>query len=120
MLHRDRRAAETIKVEVAQVITNELADPKLGFVTVVGAKLTKDLKRAIIYISVIGDDQQRKDSVEHLEKAKGYIKKQLSSRLVVRYMPEIHFEYDVLLEQERHVSELIQQLHKTEAGPDKE
>jgi len=118
MLHRDRRAAETIRAEVAKIIALELADPKLGFVTVVGVKLTKDLKRANVFVSVMGDDEQKKVTVEHLERARGHIKRLLRHRITMRYMPEIHFEYDTLLAQELRIAELIAELHKDMPEPD--
>ena len=115
MLHRDRRAAEAIRVEVAKIIVNELADPNLGFVTVVGVKMTGDFKKAIINVSVIGDDDKKKLTIEHLQGARGHIKSLLSHRIHMRYMPDIEFEYDTLLAQEQRVSELLNEIHKEEA-----
>jgi ribosome-binding factor A len=117
MLHRDRRAAEVIRAEVAKIITSELTDPNLGFVTVVGVKITKDLKRAVIFISVIGDAEKKKLTLEHLEHAKGHIRSLLRHRVTMRYLPDLHFEHDTLFEQERRVSELIDELHRSEAAP---
>ncbi|MEO0108240.1 MAG: 30S ribosome-binding factor RbfA [candidate division WOR-3 bacterium] len=114
MLWRDQRTAELIRVEIAKIITSELADPKLGFVTVIGVKVTKDLKKAFVYVSVIGDDAKKKESVEHLEHARNYIRGLLRRRIVLRYLPEIHFEYDRLFEQEQRVSQLLSELHATE------
>jgi ribosome-binding factor A len=115
MVYRDRRAAEMIRTEVAKIIASELADPHLGFVTVVGVKLTKDLKRAIVFISVMGDEVQRRETVNHLERARGHVKNLLRHRITMRYMPEIHFEYDTLLAQEARISELIADLHRNES-----
>jgi ribosome-binding factor A len=119
MLHRDKRAAELIRAEVAKIINNELADPKLGFVTVIGTRLTKDLKRAIVFVSVIGDAAKKAESVAHLERAKGRIRHLLAERIVMRYLPEISFEYDTLLDQEERVAELLAELHRAgESEPD--
>jgi ribosome-binding factor A len=118
MLHRDRRAAEAIRVEVAKIIVSELADPNLGFVTVVGVKMTGDLKKAIVFVSIIGDEAKQKLTLEHLQGARGHIKSLLSHRISMRYMPDILFEYDTLLAQEQRVAELISELHKEEKeGP---
>jgi ribosome-binding factor A len=114
MLHRERRVAETLRSEIARIITSELADPKLGFVTVVGVKLTKDLKTARVYVSVLGDEPKRQETVAHLNKARGHIKHLLKNRIVVRYLPELNFEYDALLAQEERISELINELHRDE------
>ena len=118
MLHRDKRAAEVIRAEVAKIIQSELTDPKLGFVTVVGVKLTKDLKRAIVFVSVIGDADKKKETVEHLEHARGHIRSLLRHRVVMRYLPDLHFEYDTLLDQEERIAELIAELHRDDKpGP---
>ena len=114
MLHRDRRAAELLQAEVAKIITSELADPKLGFVTVLGVKLSGDFKIAHVYVSVIGDEAKRKETLEHLTNARGHIRSLLSHRVTMRYMPEINFEYDSLFEQEQRVTELIKQIHAEE------
>jgi len=114
MLYRDKRVAEALRSEIAKIITTELADPNLGFVTVVGVRLAKDLKRATVFVSVIGDDKKKKLTVDHLERAKGHIKSRLAGRIVLRYMPDIHFEYDELLAQEERISEILAKMHKEE------
>lgn len=117
MLHRDRRVAELIRGEVAKIIVNELADPHLGFVTVIAAKLTKDLKRATIYVSVIGDDKQQQLTLEHLQHARGHIRNLLRHRIMMRYLPDIEFELDTLMMQEQRVAELIAEIHRQELPP---
>jgi len=114
MLYRDKRVAEALRAEIARIITTELADPNLGFVTVIGVRLAKDMKKATVYVSVMGDEKVRKLTVDHLERAKGYIKTLLKDRIVLRYLPDIHFRYDELLAQEERISEIISELHKEE------
>jgi ribosome-binding factor A len=114
MLHRNERAAELMKEEIARIIREDLADPNLGFVTVVGVRMTKDLKRAVVFVSVIGEEAKRRETITHLRKAAGHIRSVLASRIILRYMPEITFEYDTLLAQEQRISELISELHKAE------
>jgi ribosome-binding factor A len=114
MLHRDRRAAELLQAEIAKIITSELSDPKLGFTTVIGVKLSGDFKIAHVYVSVIGDDKKKKETLDHLNNARGHVRSLLSHRVVMRYMPEIQFEYDTLFDQEQRVSELLNQIHAEE------
>ena len=102
--------------EIAKIITTELADPKLGFVTVVGVKMTKDLKRAMVYVSVMGDDKKQKESLEHLTRARNYIRTLLKSRVVMRYLPELVFKFDTLLAQEERVAQLLSEIHAAEAA----
>lgn len=114
MLYRDKRVAEALRSEIAKIITTELADPNLGFVTVVGVRLARDLKQATVYVTVIGDEPKQKLTVEHLERARGHIKSRLADRVVLRYMPDIHFKFDDLLAQEERISEVISELHREE------
>ena len=87
---------EFIKQEVGNMLLRELKDPRLGFVTVTGVKLTGDLREATVYVSLFGQEEERKESLMVLNKSKGFIRKELGTRLKVYYTPEISFEEDKL------------------------
>ena len=88
---------EFIKQEVGNMLLRELKDPRLGFVTVTGVKLTGDLREATVYVSLFGQEEERKESLMVLNKSKGFIRKELGTRLKVYYTPEISFEEESLL-----------------------
>ena len=91
---RPERLAEQIKEELSLIIGGEVEDPRLGYVTVTGAKLTADLRTAKIYVSVLGTEQEVKGSLAALKRASGFIRHQLGAVLRIRHIPELHFVYD--------------------------
>ena len=95
---RVRKMQEFIKQEVGNMLLRELKDPRLGFVTVTGVKLTGDLREATVYVSLFGQEEERKESLMVLNKSKGFIRKELGTRLKVYYTPEISFEEDKSLD----------------------
>jgi len=91
---RPERLGEQIKEELSLIIGGEVEDPRLGFVTVTGAKLSADLRTAKIYVSILGDEDEVKGSLTALRRASGFIRHQLGAVLRMRYTPELHFVYD--------------------------
>lgn len=91
---RPERLAEQIKEELSLIIGGEVEDPRVGFVTVTGAKLTEDLRTAKVYVSVLGTEEEVKGSLAALRHASGFIRAQLGAVLRMRHTPELHFVYD--------------------------
>jgi ribosome-binding factor A len=76
------------------IIAGEVEDPKIGFVTVTEAKLTPDLRNAKVYVSVLGTEDEVKESMAALKHAAGFIRHQLGAVLRMKRTPELHFVYD--------------------------
>ena len=91
---RPERLAEQIKEELSLIIRGEVEDPRLGYVTVTGAKLTADLRTAKVYVSVLGTKEEVRGSLAALRHASGFIRHQLGAVLRIRHIPELHFVYD--------------------------
>jgi ribosome-binding factor A len=91
---RPERLAEQIKEELSLIIGGEVEDPRLGYVTVTGAKLTADLRTAKVYVSVLGTEEEVRASLAALRHASGFIRHQLGAVLRIRHIPELHFVYD--------------------------
>ncbi|HIV85678.1 MAG TPA: 30S ribosome-binding factor RbfA [Candidatus Monoglobus merdigallinarum] len=107
---RTDRVSEEIKRELAAVI-RELKDPRLPQMTsVVAVKTTKDLKYAKVHISVMGDDNVKKEAFEALKSAGGYIRKEISRRLNLRQTPEFKFIEDDSIEYGAHIEKLLKDL----------
>ena len=104
---RMERLAEAIKQEVSKIILYEMNDPRISFVTVTKAELTPDLKRAKIYISILGDDASQKKTIRGLEHARGFIQTTVGSRLQVRYTPLLTFCLDESIKKSAHITKLI-------------
>jgi ribosome-binding factor A len=105
--HRDLRVGEAVKEAVAEIILYEMKDPRLERVTITAAKLTKDLKRATVYFTVLGDAKQEQAASEALDKATGFVKYKLALRLKLRYMPELVFEPDTVQKTEARIDQLL-------------
>ncbi len=111
---RPQRVAELIKHELAEVITNELKDPRVGFVTVTEVRLGADLKSARVFVSIYGDDETRQASLAGLKIAAGYLKHVIGQRLALRRVPELRFEHDDTLDHAERLDAVMRAIAKGE------
>ncbi len=118
MQHRDRRVADAIKDTVAAIITCELSDPGIGFVTVTRATVSHDLRHATVYLSVMGDERRREEGLAHIRHAGGFIRRRLGQRVKLRYLPELRFALDEVLAHEIRVGELLGTIRQEPACPE--
>ena len=88
---RANRVGEQMKKELGDIIGRKIKDPRIGFVTVTDVQVTGDLQQATVYISVLGDDQQRENTLLGLAKARGFIRSEIGQRIRLRKTPEITF-----------------------------
>lgn len=116
-IRRTLRVGELIKREIADILCREMKDPKVGFVTVSSVDVTKDLRTAFVRVSVMGDDERRQETVRSLNSAVGFIQKELSTRVRLRYMPKLQFRLDTSLDHFMHISELLAEIREGEATP---
>ncbi|MDO7905787.1 30S ribosome-binding factor RbfA [Paenibacillus sp. JX-17] len=91
---RTGRVGEQIKKELSLLIQTELKDPRVGFITVTGVDVTNDLSQAKIYLSVLGDEEQKDNSLKALAKANGFLRSELGKRIRLRHVPELIFKID--------------------------
>ena len=104
---RPERLAEQIKEEVSLIIAGEMEDPRIGFVTVTGAKISPDLRHAKIFVSVLGTEEEVAGSLKALNHASGFIRHQLGSALRLKRTPELHFVYDETIQTAARIEELL-------------
>jgi ribosome-binding factor A len=91
---RSTRVGEQMKKELSEIIGRKIKDPRIGFVTVTDVQVTGDLQQAKVYISVLGDEEQKQNTLKGLAKAKGFIRSEIGQRIRLRKTPEILFEFD--------------------------
>ena len=108
--HRAERLADRIRAEVAEIVSGELRDPRIGFVTVTGVDLSADFHHARVSVSVLGSAETQQKSLEGLVCATGYIRHELGLRLRLRRVPELAFVLDHAAEENERLDSLLQKL----------
>jgi ribosome-binding factor A len=109
------RIEEQLRIELSEIIEREIHDPRIGLVTVTHVKVSPDLRHARVFITVLGDADQRKKSLEGLRSAASYARHSLSKRLHhLRRIPELTFDYDEGLEKGMRIDELLEQIKHDE------
>jgi ribosome-binding factor A len=105
---RASRVGEQIKKELSQIMQQELKDPRIGFVTVTAVEMSGDLQVAKVYISVLGNEEQKSQTLAALERAKGFVRSEIGRRVQLRMVPEIHFHLDESLDHSERINALLQ------------
>ncbi|MGG5252907.1 30S ribosome-binding factor RbfA [Neobacillus sp. SM06] len=117
MSHRANRVGEQMKKELSDIIGRKIKDPRIGFVTVTDVQVTGDLQQAKVFISVLGDEEQRENTLKGLAKAKGFIRTEMGQRIRLRKTPEIIFEFDESIDYGNRIESLLHQLHAQDENP---
>ena len=111
MSDRANRVGEQMKKELGDIIGRKIKDPRIGFVTVTDVQVTGDLQQATVYISVLGDEEQRENTLNGLAKAKGFIRSEIGQSIRLRKTPEIIFEFDESIGYGNRIDTLLHQIH---------
>ena len=111
---RANRVGEQMKKELGDIIGKKIKDPRIGFVTVTGVEVTGDLQQAKVFISVLGGEEQRENTLKGLAKAKGFIRSEIGQRIRLRKTPEIIFEFDKSIDYGNRIDTLLHEIHKEE------
>lgn len=109
---RVERLQEQLKVEISDILHKQVKDPRIGFVSITYVEVSHDLRHVKVFVSVMGDDTAKAQTMAGLEKATGFIRTEVGSRIRLRHTPEIAFRLDESIE---HGSRILQLLAKTKA-----
>lgn len=104
---RTRRVGEQIQREMAQLVQQEIKDPRLGLVTISAVKLSKDMSHANIFFTVLDEEHPVEETLKILEGAAGFLRHELAKRMQLRIVPHIHFKYDESISYGNDLSALI-------------
>ena len=104
---RIRRVNEAMREVLSDAITSDLKDPRIGFVTVTAVETTPDLRRARVFVSVLGDQGVRKRSMQGLQSAHGVLQRAVARELRLKHTPTLEFLYDDTSERGMRIAELI-------------
>lgn len=107
---RMRRVDEAIRQVIGAVVAGELKDPRVGFVTVTDVRTSADLSHARVYVSVLGDDEERAASMDGLRSAHGYLQGRVASELHLKRTPTLTFAYDDTTDRALRVDALLEEI----------
>ena len=114
MTRRTEQVADLIKEVLSELLEREVKDPQMGFVTLTDVEVAPDLHNARVYFSVLGDEEAAQESRAALERATGFLRRELSHRLTIRYVPELHFSLDRSIERSQRIADLLRQAREQE------
>ena len=109
--HRGR-VGEALREEIETLVEGELADPRIGLVSVSGVEMADDGRSAEVLVDVEGDDEEAERSLQGLDAAKAYIRHELADRLRLRRAPELFFRLDRAEREKARVEELLERARK--------
>jgi ribosome-binding factor A len=107
---RIRRVDEAVRAVLSDAITQELKDPRVGFVTVTAVRTSSDLRHARVYVSVLGDEETRAAGLEGLRSAQGFLQRRVAREVRMKYTPEITFAYDDSIDRGLRINELLREM----------
>ena len=113
--NRTDRVAQEIQVAIADLITRgELRDPRIGFITVTGVKVSPDLRVAKVFYSLLGTDEERKQTQKALDAAKGFVRREVTAAVKLRVSPEIYFAFDKSVSEGDKIDRLLREVKEKE------
>lgn len=112
------KAAEAIREVVAASILTELRDPRVQDVTVVGVKVSPDMREAQVAVSIMGDESQQQLSLRGLQNAAGFLQSRIASRIEARYTPRLQFVIDKGIQHSLLVGEILEKIKREKEDPD--
>ena len=107
MSYKVERLQQVIRFKVTQTLQRELADPRMGLITVTRIKLARDLSHCVVFYSVLGDDSAKSRCAHALDDARGFIQREVAGALKTRVTPHLEFKFDASIEGSARVSELL-------------
>ncbi|MEJ7901436.1 MAG: 30S ribosome-binding factor RbfA [Thermomicrobiales bacterium] len=114
MTRRTRQVGEMLREELSDIIRREVKDPRIGFMSITSVDVPPDLRSARVYISVLGTDQERSDTLDALRSAAKFIRFHLKPRLRMRQIPDLDFRDDRSMEYAQQISATLREIKATD------
>jgi ribosome-binding factor A len=115
---RMRRINEVLREVVGAAISSDLSDPRIGFVTVTSVETSPDLRTAKVYVSVLGSDQDREETLAGLRSSHGVLQTRIAAETRMKRTPTLTFHYDETIEQGVRISQLLEEAPTAEPEED--
>ncbi len=112
MSMRTTRVNELLRAEISELLLREVKDPRVsrGMVTITEVRVSPDLRHAVVYVSHLGTDAERREALEGLKNSAHFLHRELVHRLSLRNVPELVFKFDPSIERGARLAELINQV----------
>jgi ribosome-binding factor A len=111
-MKRADRVADLVLAEVSDILLKQIRDPQAKRVTITGVKMTDDLRSANIFFVPIGNDESRDEAKDGLQRASGFLRRELGKRLQLRYVPKINFVFDKSFEYGDRIDRLLLKINE--------
>jgi ribosome-binding factor A len=111
---RMRRVDEAMREVLSAAITSEIKDPRVGFVTVTAVRTSSDLRHCRVFVSILGDEEERQAGLEGLRSSQGFLQRRVAQAVRMKYTPEIVFSYDDSVDRGMRITELLRDLPPSE------
>ncbi|HEX8698116.1 MAG TPA: 30S ribosome-binding factor RbfA [Myxococcaceae bacterium] len=112
---RPERVGQEIQAAIGQILSRgELRDPRIGFITITGVKVSPDLRVARVFYSMLGTEKEREDTQKGLEAAKGYVRREVTAVVNLRVSPEIFFSFDESVGEGDKIDRLLREVRQKE------
>lgn len=113
---RPDRVADQVRSEIALMLSRDVHDPGIGFVTITRVQLSPDLQQARVRYTTLGDDKARANTAKALQRAAPFLRRQLGARLRLRRAPEVTFLYDDAIAGQDRIEQLLNDIHREDAA----
>ncbi len=112
---RPERVGQEIQAAIGEMLTRgQLRDPRIGFITITGVMVSPDLRVAKVFYSMLGPDQARKETQAGLDAAKGFVRREITAQLKLRFSPEIFFSFDESVSEGDKIDRLLREVREKE------
>src|SRR5262245_5926653 len=114
---RPERVADQLRAEIAQLLSREVHDPGIGFVTLTRVQVSADLQSARVFYTALGDETARRNTSRALERVIPFLRRQIGSHLRLRRVPALTFVYDASVAGQDRIEQLLHALHQNPSPP---
>jgi ribosome-binding factor A len=109
---RQSRVSDRIQEELGDLLEKKVGDPRLDGVTITKVESSADLEHAAVYFSLLGDAERRKEALAGFKAASGFLRHELASRLGLRHVPQLSFQFDPSLEEGDRLIQLFEEIER--------
>jgi len=117
---RTERLSDLVREEISRLLLREIKDPRIGFVTITGASVSPDLHHVKVFVSVLGEEAAREDSILALRSASGFVQRALFRNLRLKHSPVVTFHLDDSMERGERIERVLRQIREGGETPPEE